>query len=397
MIPKTVSGRPVTNRGVHLQPSGQHTGWMKRADYWLDLLVSMNMSWVTVLTDSDAFYTSGAAKALLDAGIIPIVRFAHTFPRPLTHAARTEEKPSAVEQLVNLYARYGAPCIVQFANEPFDSREWVKGEVPPYEEAWSLIAQGWEQAARAIVEKGAYAGFPDGPCYAENPFMRIEPTEDLWYQKKAVYLGHSYGKGRPLDYPYDDVSQNGTPLTMEEYREALDDYADDPAWNEGEHVLAKMNAQRRAWAWPGKTAADDDTCFSGWHMVAYWSWKAFGFTVPMAMTEGGWTPRDRAGSGGDTTDIRWPMTTPRKVAENTVTMFKENTPMFALTPWLLADQDMDASGWPDDCWVGYAFSDRYGREKPVVRALQQTPPQGRTLAQVMRELGELVGELKQSL
>lgn len=71
--------------------------------------------------------------------------------------------------------------------------------------------------------------------------------------------------------------------------------------------------------------------------------------------------------------------------------------MFALTPWLLADQDMDASGWPDDCWVGYAFSDRYGREKPVVRALQQTPPQGRTLAQVMRELGELVGELKQSL
>jgi hypothetical protein len=66
------------------------------------------------------------------------------------------------------------------------------------------------------------------------------------------------------------------------------------------------------------------------------------------------------------------MTTPNKVAENTVMMFEADVPIFALTPWLLASQDMGGSGWPDDCWVGYAFSDKYGREKPVVAALQQS-------------------------
>jgi hypothetical protein len=371
-IPRLVSGRPVTRRGVHLQPSGQHTGWMVNRDYWLGLLVDMGMSWVTALSDSDAILTSGAAKALLDAGIIPIIRFAHTFPRPWTHAAGTKEKPSVVERAVKLYAQYGAPCIVQVANEPFDIREWVNKKVPPYEEAWGIIARTWEQAAREIVACGAIAGFPDGPCYSENPFMRIESTHDLWYVEKCVYLGHFYAKGRPLRFPYDDVSQNGTQLTMEEYRAALDDYADDPAWNEGEYTLARMNVQRRAWACPGKTAIDDDTCFNGWQKVVHWSNETFGFTVPIAMTEGGWVPRDRAGSS--IVDIRWPMTTPNKVAENTVAMFEADTPMFALTPWLLASQDMGASGWPDDCWVGYAFSDKYGREKPVVQALRETAP-----------------------
>ncbi len=369
-IPKTVSGRRVTTRGVHLQPSGQHAGekgWMARADYWIGLLVSMHMSWVTAISDSDALYTSGAARALLEAGVIPIVRFAYTFPGAWTHGA-------AVEQLVNLYARYNAPLVVQFANEPFDEREWRKGEVPNYESAWAIIAARWAEAARAITERGAIAGFPDGPGYSENPFERIRATEGLWHEGQAVYLGHFYGKGRPLDYPYDEVSQRGVTLTMEEYRRLLDDYADDPQWNEGPSVLAQINAQRRAWARPGQTALDDDTCFRGYEKVLAWSRASFGFEVPLAMTEGGWTPRDRPGSG-NAVDIRWPMTTPKMVAAKTLAMYEADTPMFALTPWILASDDMGASGWPDDCWVGYAFSDRYGREKPVVRALQANAPE----------------------
>ena len=83
-----------------------------------------------------------------------------------------------------------------------------------------------------------------------------------------MYLGHYYGKGRPVDYPEDDVSHYGTPLTMDEYRAALDDYADDPAWNEGPGVLALMNKQRRAWANPNASPLTDDTCFQGWVKVA---------------------------------------------------------------------------------------------------------------------------------
>ena len=368
-IPVTVSGRTVSNRGCHLLAFGHHGDWMKRADYWIGLLKSMHMSWVVVQSDSDSFYMSGAADALLLAGIIPIVRFKHTFPYAWTHG-------EATSQLVRLYEHYGAPCIIQYANEIFDTREWRNGKVPDYETAWGIVARGWEEASREIVSRGAIAGFPDGPCYSENPFRRIQSTTDLWYDGKAVYLGHFYAKGRPLDYPYDDVSQNGTPLTIYQYRADLDDYANDPAWSEGQAVLDKMNAQRKAWAVKGKTAIDDDTCFNGWQKIVYWSRQSFGFDVPIAMTEGGWVPRDRAGSGGDTTDIRWPMTTPKMVAKNTLAMYGADTPMFAICPWLLANQDMGGSGWPDDCWIGYAFEDRYGREKPVVQTLQQNPPGG---------------------
>jgi len=68
MIPTTVSGRPVGKRGVHLLPFGFHNFWMDNRDYWLDLLVSMNMSWCVALSESDALRISGAAEALLDAG-----------------------------------------------------------------------------------------------------------------------------------------------------------------------------------------------------------------------------------------------------------------------------------------------------------------------------------------
>ena len=382
LIPKSISGRLVTKRGVHLQPSGQHTAWMKRADDWIRLLVEMGMSWVVVLTDSDAFFTSGAAKALLDAGIIPIVRFAYRFPGPWTHNA-------AVEQLVNLYAKYGAPCIIQFANEPFDSREWRNGEVPDYETAWAIIASRWDEMAHQTVERGAYAGFPDGPCYSENPFMYIQSTYGLWHVEKCVYLGHFYAKGRPLHCPYDDVSSYGTPLTEAEYREALDDFADDPNWHDV--PLKVINRARREQADPHRTALDDDVCWRGWEKVDYYANEALGHSVPIAMTEGGWTPRDRAGSGPNC-DLRWPLTTPKMVAKHTVDMFNAPSPLFAICPWLLASQDMGASGWPDDCWVGYAYEDKYGREKPVVKALKNK--QELALVELLREAQALARELE---
>lgn len=350
-------------RGVHLVPFGFHDSWMERRDYWTRLLADMGMEWCVVLSESDNLRISGAAEALLEAGVAPIVRFSYQFPGPWTHA---EE----VGRLADIYARHDAPLVVQFANEPFDAREWRDGRVPPYDQAWAIIALRWNEAARQIAERGGYPGFPDGPCYGENPFLRIGDPDYLWASGKAVYLAHNYGKGRPVDYPYDDASQFGTPLTWEQYRADLDDYADDPQWNEGPAVLAMMNEQREAWAKPGLTALDDDTCWLGWQKTLKWSREAFGFEVPMAMTEGGWVPRDRAGS--NPVDIRWPYTTPKMVAKKTLQMYEHDSPFFAVCPWLLADEDMGGSGWPFDAWVGWAYSDKYGREKPVVTALKET-------------------------
>lgn len=364
-VPTEVSGRRVTNRGVHLVPFGFHDEWMERADYWVGLLRDMGMSWAVALSESDALVKSGAAEALLDGGVIPIVRFSYKFPSHFTEMAATE-------QLVALYARYGAPCVVQFANEPFDPREWKGGDVPPTAEAWLIIRDRWLEAANLITERGAVAGFPDGPCYEDNPFAIIGDEDLHWREGRAVFLCHNYGKGRPLDYPEDDVSRNGTPLTMEEYRAALDDYADDPAWNEGEHVLGLMNEQRAAWADPGLTPLEDDTCWRGWEKTLEQSREAFGFEVQTAVTEGGWVPRDRAGS--NPADIRWPYTTPRMVAKKTLAMYGWDSPHFAVCPWLLGSESMGGSGWPYDAWTGWAYSDKYGFEKPVVQALRDGQP-----------------------
>jgi hypothetical protein len=192
-------------------------------------------------------------------------------------------------------------------------------------------------------------------------------------------LGHFYGKGRPIDYPYDSVSRTGTPqLSYESYMAQLDDYGDDPRWNEGPGAVEAMNDQRLAWADPDRTAVDDPVCWNGWQQIQAFSYEALGFLAPLAMTEGGWVPRDRAGS--DPTDIRWPYTTPNKVAQQTLAAYGLNElirPMFAVCPWLLADGAMNGGadvGWPYDAWVGWAYSDKYGMEKPVVQMLKENPP-----------------------
>ncbi len=366
-IPTQMSGRLVSNRGVHGPPTGQSTGWMKNAGYWIDLLQSMGMSWFVALSDSDAFYKSGAAKALLDGGVIPITRFAYNFPHHFNEMV-------AVEQLSNLCAKYGAPCIIQFANEPLDPREGEHDWPPPDDEAWPIIAARWREAANIITERGAIAGFPDGPGWDRNPFDIIGDDDLHWAEGRAVYLVHAYGKNRPLDYPEDGVTRYGVPLTWEQYLADLDDYADNMNWNEGPQVLEQMNAQRKSWANPNASVLTDDTCWWAWKKVDWFAQQAFGHSVPMAVTEGGWVPRDRAGSGGSSTDIRWPYTTPKMVAHKTLEIYQEDTPLFAICPWLLACREMDGSGWEDDSWVGGSYSDKYGLKKPVVQALQLHPP-----------------------
>ena len=128
--------------------------------------------------------------------------------------------------------------------------------------------------------------------------------------------------------------------------------------------------------------------------MLHWSRETFGFEVQIGMTEGGWVPRDRAGSGSQI-DIRWPYTTPNMVAEKTLAMYKDESPLFAICPWLLADEDMGGSGWPFDAWHGWAYSDKYGRWKPVIRMLQDNPPPppgpSNEWAEVLRLTRELQG------
>ena len=65
------------------------------------------------------------------------------------------------------------------------------------------------------------------------------------------------------------------------------------------------------------------------------------------------------------------------VAQKTLAMFDIESPFFSICPWLLADDAMVPAGyvgWPYDAWVGWAYGEDYGAEKPVVQMLQRIPP-----------------------
>jgi len=379
-IPREVGGRLVTNRGCHFVPFGFHGRWCSpkaTRDYWLGLMRSMGMSWCVLITTGDSclevFDGKPVVQWLLGSGIIPLIRWQAPWDRVFTGA-------DVARKLVPLYAPFGLRPFFQIYNEPGDDREVVNPLPKPW---WPHFIARWNDAANQVINAGALPGFPDGPGY---DFQELHPFRDTpsgyWLDGWAWYSVHNYGKGRPLNYPYDDVSRLGTQLTEAEYRAALDDYADDPQWRD--IPLEAINEARRRQADPFRTTLDDDVCWNAWQKVDHYAKEVLGHGVPMAMTEGGWQPRDRAGSGPDS-DLRWPMTTPRKVADLTVAMFQSDAPLFAQCPWLLACGDMGGSGWEYDSWVTWAYADKYGREKPVIQALQQTPPHTRALPQVMAE------------
>jgi hypothetical protein len=358
----------ITNRGVHLQPFGFHGRWLENAKYWVDLMVSMGMSWVVLMTDGDSVRQTvhglNPLKVLLDAGIIPIIRERKAFPLPFT-------EQDTVRWTVDLYGHYGLKPFWIIRNEPFDDREWVRQDVP--KNAWDIVMAVWAQAAQFIARSGGYVGFPDGPGYDFNPFESIKAYDCQWIFDKGMgfYAGHHYGKNRPRDYPYDAVTRHGAQLTEAAYRRLLDDFADERSW--WEEPLELINSRRSEHEMATLTPFHDDTCWRGWEKIAHWSLETFGYVVPMAMTEGGWVPRDRPGTGPNT-DIRMPHTTPKVVAKKTLQMYDAPSPFFALCSWLLADEDMGGSGWPYDAWHGWAYSEKYGSKKPVITALQRNPP-----------------------
>lgn len=371
-LPKTFQGRPVTNRAVHMQPSGQWGMFMDSPGEWTERLIDMHMSIVFCLTDSDSF-AKQVGNTLLEAGLIPFFRFnPSNLPKPFTQMEATEE-------LVDLCSQYNVPCIITWLNEPGNSREWQNGEVPP--DWWEVWTANWRNAAKLITERGAICAIPDGPVFPQSPFPDlVDGLENEFADGWIAYNGHYYALNRPFDWPYDDAQKYGTPMTEQEYNESLDDFVDNPEWRDP--PLDVLNAEREEHKNPNLTAIQDATCWMGWEQTEYWMMRDLGFLIPHFMGEGGVTPRARAGSGEDM-ELRYTLPTPNKVAERTLEMFQwndlPNRPakhnMFCLCPWLLACDFLGGSGWEDDAYFGGgAYWPYYGFEKPVVQKLKDNPP-----------------------
>ena len=409
-IPEMVAGRRVTPRGCHLLPTSYHCppAWMRDASYWMELMQSMYMSWALIITDGDSvleqcetdnFGKISPVELLLRHGIIPIVRDSTDCLRKNAHYTNRDN----MRKLVPIYAEHGMKPFVKVLNEAGNNREWCGGDVP--NDWFEISTNYWMEAARQLTDDGCIVGYPDAPSFDldMNPFIESNGCRDLWENGLAFFASHPYAKGRVPAYPYDDVTQNGTPLTWDEYMGLLDDlaYMTDEHGNilyeDGKPVLNKqwveeplelINLRREQLKSPGLTAVQDDTCWRAWERTLWHAKQASldSSTLPMVLAEGGWAPRDRPGTGPNT-DIRMPHTTPKRIAQYTLeTLELPDNPYFANCFWLLADGDMTNQydvGWPYDAWHTWAYEDtwdqetgkQYGRKKPVIWALQNTPPQ----------------------
>lgn len=407
---------PVSNRGWHGLPASYHKWWIENrgadvvrcmhrmgANFWL--LLTDGDSWVEMVVDPINGKRKPVARFLLDHDICPVYRDSSTrLPKSYSNQQNVALLSEVHQEFVADLVKQGRleqeqefrPMITPW-NEWFDDREGNMGD-PDSDKAWERLGGLWNQAAGLIIREGGCPGFADGPCFPRNPFPWLDIEH--WLSGYAFYSMHNYGKGRPKNYPWDVTSLTGYEhydfetgegqlLTWAEYMEQLGPYGD-PEHPEHrqwvEEPLELINQRRMELANPNPypwTHPDaDDTCWNAWRKVVAWALDeedGIGFIPPMAMTEGGWQRRDRAGSGPNT-DIRWPHTTRSMVAIKTLEMWEADSPFFAFMPWLFADDDFCQAGyvgWPFDAAIrGWADLLTYGYEKEELIALMEANPPG---------------------
>jgi len=359
-----------TNRGVHWAPYGFPGGWSAKAIEWVDLLRSMRISWIVLISEDDAMLKPlpelmgmSAVQYFLRNDINPVIRFKVKLDRGwpvMDH----------VETLVRQFSEYNLSPMILIGNEPGDGREYA-GDVP---QDWPERYIGYfiEYGSR-VVKAGGIALFADGPGYPFDPFEYMEPVFGYWESMRMGYAGHWYGLNRPPNYPYDSVTQTGKPLlTEDDLKEWFGPFYNDRGLNDV--PVEMVNEARQNGKQPGLTALDDTTCWRGWEEVQHWMIKHFGKTLLMCETEGGWTPGAIAGSGNNR-DLRFLRPTPDHVAEWTMYSFQANTPLLFQCHWILGDSVLGGSGgWDMDAWCTGWWrhgGPEYWYYMPVVKALKE--------------------------
>lgn len=345
--------------GVHLQAFGHHGDWLgdpetrERELGWLSAMGAGHVvakiqgdSWMTKVDDVEV------ARWLLDNGQVPVWRDdTNTFPTPYCNFDN-------IPPLVELYQDYGLRPSIQIRNEMGDVREWKDKKRP---QNWREIAlEVLVEGCRLIRKAGANWIFPDplGDWYWWFSRLPDDLIADLFVGTGGFGL-HAYGKSRPAeDYPEDEVSREGKPLTRSELErwQATSPYTA-PA-------LDAINAQRLAWANPKRTYHDDTVCFGVWREVRYQFARMLEdrgydqFDLIMIMTEGGWTPDDRAGN-----DIRFLASTPETIKGQTLKALEIPHGMYGVCFWIYDGHPQ----WPYDSWLYNPLCG--GGHQPVVREL----------------------------
>ncbi len=341
-------------------------------DFWIPELKAMGVKWVKML------HIGGLdlAQLLLENDIMPIVRIYRPQPN-----ATDPEKGTLGEKELKIVADYVAAGVryFEFNNEPEMASEWLDREKPPNAE--EVVARNAIRDMKAIIKLGGYPAVPATSVVTRWDLIGeiiVQGGRDLF--DGPVWLAvHNYDLNHPLDYPYDDVNQNGTPISEEEYNSYRNVAWEGPTW--GKRTREFVNKEREKRKSPGRTIFDDPSTWLGYERLAGLSRKHLGRVLPILSTENG-------AIVAEDTDPRYPTTTMEIHQDKTLEMArimmgtsKKSDPApdyyFCTAFWLIASARMGVPGWERHSWYSEAWP---GGRLPTVDALKEEPKRERVVA-----------------
>jgi hypothetical protein len=236
-----------------------------------------------------------------------------------------------------------------------------------------------------------------GPGSLDNPISLVvqKGRRDLFERGCWVAI-HNYTLNHPLDYPYDDVNQQGRPLTQEEFDYyarwqyshltyeqiqaqgipvSADDYGKFNRWAWDGRNMDMVNQVRASNKNPGATTEDDANCFLGYRSAGKMIYDALGFHVPVISTEGG----PVVGWGDDNRYAKMNPTTQKEYQLGIVRYIQSEAPpwYFAMCTWLLASRPLGDFNptWEQMSWYTSSWDLQFGLQGklPTVQALIDEP------------------------
>lgn len=352
---------------------------------WIGELKSLQIKWLKLLDDSGGS-SEPLVRALLDNGIMPVVRLYREHPNPGHLDGRGMV---AVRKLVAAGARY-----FETNNEPDLPAEWEGNRRPAN---WlDIVVDNFIWDADFILSEGGLPAFPAmGPGNKDNGFERVaqKGRKDL-FERGAWVAIHNYTLNHPLDYPNEPVNQSGQPLTEEEYEELKAwqyshltqeqaeahgisgaDYFKYQNWAWNGRTMAMVNELRAQSANPGQTIFQDANCFRAFEFFGHQIQAAFGFHVPLISTEGGpvvgWDDDRRYAKVNPTTQAEMQMGIMRFMQDEAPPWY------FSCCTWLLASRPLGdfSPTWEQMSWFTHAWNEQFGLrgELPLLQMLRDTP------------------------
>ncbi len=359
-----------TRIGVHWSPGRPlSVGLDAIRNQWLPLLVEMGVKWVKMLHPDGL----PLAELLLANDIMPIVRLYRERPN-----ANDLEKGTLGASELHALADYVAVGVryFEFNNEPDVPTEWRGGPPNDADIAQEIVARHAMHDMETIIKAGGYPAIPATAVSTRwdllGEIIRQGGKELL--EGPVWWAIHNYDINHPLDYPYDDVNQNGKQIPKAAY-DTLGPWAwDGETWHQ--RSLNMVNRHRSEGANPGDTIFDDN---SSWLAYTYFDGLAMehlGRHIPILSTESGPIV-------GEDSDPRYPTTLPESHRDKVIAMahimmgddsaYPQAPDYYFCTAfWILANHELGSTSdqWEKQAWLSSAWD---GGKLPVVDALRALP------------------------